>query len=247
MANQTPEALTDKANQESVTSTTSEEDDMWNMDLSDILRNPDVDTSRRSLDDIMGNSSREGASERLTASPSPQRTTRVPRRTRTMPHKFSKSDTTPNRPPGRSKQVKRSVSFDKVKVRVFERVLADNPPSSSGPSLGLGWNYNQEQEVDVEQFESKAAKSPKPKRSWLNTKASDPKKGLIMPPDKREKLAKKLGFSSKEIKENVKMVERVLRQRQRTKDEVEGEKLAEMADYSQVCIHQLNELAIRSR
>ena len=44
------------------------------------------------------------------------------------------------------------------------------------------------------------------------------KKDLLISPEKREKIAKKVGFSDEEIQANCKQVERVLRQRKRTVD-----------------------------
>jgi len=48
---------------------------------------------------------------------------------------------------------KRSVSFDKVSIRNYERTLSDHPAVSSGPGLSLSWKYEERSAQSVDEFE----------------------------------------------------------------------------------------------
>ena len=85
----------------SVTSATATlEEDLWNMDLDDLLGMPENNPLRRSLSFCGSKRS-------------------VPRTT--------SARTTSDTGSSRRSTIKRTVSFDKVKIRVFERALSDNP------------------------------------------------------------------------------------------------------------------------
>lgn len=118
---------------------------------------------------------------------------------------------------------RRTVSFDKVKVREFERVLGDNPPPSPGPSLALGWNYNEKKEMSIDKFEKHGA-SGKPRKwsSARNLLGSNKKQSdgdFHMTPEERIKIAQKLGYSHGEIKKNIREGEKIRRQRNATEYE----------------------------
>jgi hypothetical protein len=155
------------------------EDDLWNMDLDDILdMSPTPRTSgMRSFS--------------CTGPPRP-----------TMASSFKRRSSMPHR--------KLNVSFSKVEIRVYERILVENPPSGpvEGPSLGLGWRYNESKAVDLDKFETK------PVFHWSTRRRSH--KDLIMSPEKRERMARTLGFSNEEIEQNIRIVEKVQRQRRKT-------------------------------
>ena len=112
----------------------------------------------------------------------------------------------------RGKTPKRSVSFDKVEIRAYEQILGDNPPSCApgGPSLTLGWNYVEKKPISLDKHTSKSI--------FQFTKIRKQKKDFLLQPEKREKIAKKLGFTNQEIHANVKQVDRISRQRKRTVD-----------------------------
>ena len=156
--------------------------DLWNLDLDDILEMP--------------RSSRAPLTRSFTGGPSPSLAPDV---------KKSKRRSLPGR----------QVSFDSVKIRVFERVLGENPPTcgAGGPSLGLGWNYNEKKAVAVDKFETKR------ECSWSTKRRNS--KELLMSPEKRERMARKLGFTSHEIEKNVKDVEKIVKQRSRTRSTFE--------------------------
>jgi len=109
----------------------------------------------------------------------------------------------------------RSVTFGNVKVRTCELVLGDNPSfSGNGPSLSLGWKYNKKEKVvALDTFEKKRIKE---------RKSMDK---LQLSPEKREKIAKRNGFSRHDIEENAKQMAQIHRRRERTLKEVEREEL----------------------
>lgn len=49
--------------------------------------------------------------------------------------------------------MKRSVSFSRLNVRQYERVLGDNPSCSSGPSVSIGWKYKDDISMDIDTYE----------------------------------------------------------------------------------------------
>ena len=128
-------------------------------------------------------------------------------------------------PNGRSKKdlPRRSVSFDKVKIREFERVLGDNPPPSPGPSLALGWNYNEMKEVSIDKFEKHGANGKPRKwgsaRNLLGTNKKQSDGDFHMTPEQRIKIAQKLGYSQGEIKKNIREGEKIRQQRNATEYE----------------------------
>jgi hypothetical protein len=104
---------------------------------------------------------------------------------------------------------KRAVSFGNVEVRAFERILSPNPPSCTprGPSLGLGWTYTEKKPVNLDKFENKGL------FPWSGGKRN---KDILLTPEKREKLARKYGFSKEEIQANAKAMEKLNKQRKKT-------------------------------
>ena len=174
-----PESVTSIMGTSSTDSTdiSSLEDDIWNLDLDDILDNVNCPVGKFGM--------RSNSFS----------TSRVPRR-----GSFKTRRSLPTR----------AVSFGKVEIRNFERILGDNPPAcGKGPSMALGWNYNEETPVELDKFEIKR------RSSWTSTRRRNSKE-LIMSPGKRERLAKKLGFSEKEINSNVQKIEKILKQRRKT-------------------------------
>ena len=114
----------------------------------------------------------------------------------------------------------RNVSFGKVQVRSHERVLGDNPSCHDGPSLSIGWNYGKEKIVQLDDFEKKRSKE---RRTYQK---------LQLSAEKREKIAKRNGFSKKEIQENVELMAKYQRRRERTRKEVEKDEMAELLSLS---------------
>jgi hypothetical protein len=155
------------------------EDELWNMDLDDILDMPPTPrtSGMRSFS--------------FTDTPRP-----------TMAGSFKRRSSLPLN--------KLNVSFSKVEIRVYERILGENPLSGAvgGPSLGLGWSFNEAKPVDLDKFETKRV------FQWSTRRRNS--KELIMSPEKRERMARKLGFSSEEIEQNIRIIEKVQRQRRRT-------------------------------
>lgn len=181
-------SISDNSAATSVTTASSllDESDMWNLDLDDILDMPANNPLRRTMSSCTD--------------------TRGPTLTRT-------STGTDIRKP--RDMVKRIVSFDKVKIRVFEQVLSDNPTctKSGGPSIGLGWDYTEKKDMALEKFETKRL----PRR----TKSKDME---VLSPEKRLKMARKMGYTPEQILRNVKRVEKTHKQRSNTSKALSGER-----------------------
>jgi hypothetical protein len=96
---------------------------------------------------------------------------------------------------------RRRISFGKVQVRRFERILEVHPCTSSGPSLGLGWMYEDEESPQT--------------IDWL--KANRRANQLLMSRDKRERLVREeLGYSSREVALAIRACIKIKNQRCRT-------------------------------
>ncbi|CAB9524975.1 expressed unknown protein [Seminavis robusta] len=115
----------------------------------------------------------------------------------------------------------RNVSFGSVEVRECERVLGDNPSCHDGPSLSIGWKYEAKAVIDVEIFENKRQKE---RRTYDK---------LCLSPEKREKIAKRSGYTKKDIEDNVKQMAKYNRRRERTRKELEVDSFAAKLPKSQ--------------
>lgn len=116
---------------------------------------------------------------------------------------------------------RRLVSFGKVEVRVCERVLGDNPAChGQGPSLSIGWNYETKQEVAIDAWEKKRIKQRRSSEE------------LVMSAAKREKIAKRSGYTKQEIKQNVELMAKYQRRRERTRKEIEKDAMAKLLSQS---------------
>ena len=113
---------------------------------------------------------------------------------------------------------RRRVSFGKVQVREHVRVLGDNPSCLAGPSLGLGWKYH-------DKFTNRGGALPLLAFEKKRTKERKGLAELALSPSTREKIAKRHGYSTKDIAENVKQVQAIQRRRERTRLAVEKESL----------------------
>eukprot|EP00977_Amphora_coffeiformis_P006397 scaffold1361_cov165-Amphora_coffeaeformis.AAC.19 len=56
-------------------------------------------------------------------------------------------------PSTRRRKPSRSVSFDSIFVREYERVLGDNPACGNGPPISIGWQYESKVSMPVDEYE----------------------------------------------------------------------------------------------
>ena len=133
-----------------------------------------------------------------------------------------------------------SVSFHMVETREFERVLDINPScQGGGPSLGLGWNYNIKKSVDLSK-KSKSRPSLSPFRHIVGSKSANKKKATTtvtaLSAAERMKLAKQSGFSKEEIQRNVAEVYKAQKQREKSNKD-----LSTNAQFQEV-VHNMRDL-----
>lgn len=55
--------------------------------------------------------------------------------------------------PARPRKSHRSVSFDSIFVREYDRVLGDNPACAKGPPISIGWQYESKDSLPLEVYE----------------------------------------------------------------------------------------------
>lgn len=108
----------------------------------------------------------------------------------------------PIKPSVSSNTLKRNVSFGSMKIREFNVAISDNPCCSYGPPIGLSWEYQEMEEVPLEAYEA--------------SREGNRRKGhslLLSFYERHFMLIKQGGYSKKEIKETMREVERVKRDR----------------------------------
>ena len=94
----------------------------------------------------------------------------------------------------------RSVCFDTVQVRQYERTLEVNPSTSSGPSVGLGWRYKDQPPQQLAEEEQRRFKQNK----------------FILSSEARKDILIDLGFSNTEITQAARQNARLREQRKQT-------------------------------
>mmetsp|Transcript_17456 Transcript_17456/g.36478 ORF Transcript_17456/g.36478 Transcript_17456/m.36478 type:complete len:396 (+) Transcript_17456:80-1267(+) len=103
--------------------------------------------------------------------------------------------------------LRRSVSFNSVAVREYDRTVGDNPSCRSGPPLSLDWSYSKKYEKSVDEFEGHRA-----------CERVDHLRKLHMNKYKRRNmLSFHWGHTEEEMKEARKQTKRVQMQRSVTK------------------------------
>jgi hypothetical protein len=94
----------------------------------------------------------------------------------------------------------RAVSFGKVQVREYERVICYNPACSAGAAIGIGWNYVSQQTIKLDEHE----KTRPPRRD---------KQDFRLGEVEREKLLSSLGYDVFDILASTREIGRVQRNR----------------------------------
>lgn len=96
-----------------------------------------------------------------------------------------------------------AISFGTVSVRVFDRILGDNPGCGTGPSMGIGWVFVPQDDRSVDAYEK------------MRRKVRDPSK-LLLSREERENVLGNLGYTSREIAINVRELNKIRSQRRQT-------------------------------
>jgi len=119
--------------------------------------------------------------------------------------------------PGKEKKnrvIAYSVSFTDVHVRVYERILSDNPACTSGPSIGIGWGYAPQDVRTVDDWEMERGRLRRPTELMLDRR-------------QRKKLVKSLGYSDKDIAAAVRDLNKSRYQRRQTVNNLGALKMEE--------------------
>jgi len=93
-------------------------------------------------------------------------------------------------------ELKRTVSFDKISIRNYERAIVDHPAVSSGPGLSISWHYTERSHQSVDEFE--LSRSGTRKLSHVD---------LVVSREERERiLREECGYARSEIAQCVRSV-----------------------------------------
>jgi hypothetical protein len=94
---------------------------------------------------------------------------------------------------------KKKVTFDKVHIRQYERVLDVNPCTSSGPAVGIGWRHSEIESIEIDDIEE-----------------SDNGAACLLSRHVRERMVTDLGYSKREIADAIRQSLRTKNQRKQT-------------------------------
>eukprot|EP00934_Nitzschia_sp_Nitz4_P008909 Nitzschia sp. Nitz4//scaffold66_size103028//90872//91996//NITZ4_004514-RA/size103028-processed-gene-0.16-mRNA-1//1//CDS//3329556398//8899//frame0 len=97
--------------------------------------------------------------------------------------------------------LQRTVSFSSLSIREYPPALSDNPSCSFGPPIQLGWEHEAEETLHIDHYEE----TRQPRRESHDL--------VLSYYDRRYLLLKQAGYSRREVKETMKEVERVKRER----------------------------------
>jgi hypothetical protein len=111
----------------------------------------------------------------------------------------------------------KSVQFDEVHLRHYERIMCDNPASTNGPSIGIGWKYVNRRPLKVDEYELRRPSRRSPSKMVLNRPM-------------REKIIRKLGYSEKEMATVVRELNKARFQRRQTVNNLGAAKVEEAVE-----------------
>jgi hypothetical protein len=97
--------------------------------------------------------------------------------------------------------LKPTVSFSNLQIREYNVAISDHPSCSYGPPVQLSWDYQKEKDIPLDSYEE----SREPRREVQEL--------VLSYYDRRFLLLIQAGYSKKEVKEAMKEVERVKRER----------------------------------
>jgi hypothetical protein len=99
--------------------------------------------------------------------------------------------------------MKREISFGNLEIRQYDVALSDHPSCSYGPPVQLSWEYQRENVVVLPVDSYELTRSPRRDKGDL----------VLSYNDRRHMLLKQAGYSKKEVKQAMKEVDRVKRER----------------------------------
>jgi hypothetical protein len=99
--------------------------------------------------------------------------------------------------------MKREISFGNLEIRHYDVALSDHPSCSYGPPVQLSWEYQRENVVVLPVDSYELTRSPRRDKGDL----------VLSYNDRRHMLLKQAGYSKKEVKQAMKEVDRVKRER----------------------------------
>lgn len=99
---------------------------------------------------------------------------------------------------------KRSVSFDRIRIRNYDTILGDNPCTYKGPPISLDWDYYEQEPVLIHEYESF--------REGCRRKIHE----MRMPSFYRRRILEQSGTTPDEIEMREKEMKRIRKNRKRT-------------------------------
>ncbi len=101
------------------------------------------------------------------------------------------------------------VSFSTVQVRQYNIMIGDNPSTRHGPSITYDWEYKEHKSIPIDQYEH--IRQPQRRNN---------EEELFIPPNIREAILKKIGYTNDELEIMVqKDVDVIRKQRKKTMKE----------------------------
>lgn len=111
-----------------------------------------------------------------------------------------------------NRKLNSKVSFGQVCVRKYQRIICDNPAVTAGPSIGVGWKYKVQVPVSVDAYETSRGE-----RKQHNA--------LMLDRVTREKMARRMGYTERQIADMTRAVNKTKNQRRQTLNNLGVEKM----------------------
>lgn len=87
------------------------------------------------------------------------------------PRRFTSPSSMSKSQHGRTTLRRSTITFDRVNIREYERVLGDNPSVTSGPPLSIGWRYSPSTlDISIDDYEENKG-SPRSSSEYLVPKS----------------------------------------------------------------------------
>ena len=142
---------------------------------------------------------------------------RPPQRANSLVTTTSRSTTSSRSSTGTKRIVLKSLQFSTVSIRVYDRILTENPSTIQGPSIGIGWRFQQIPTMDLNAYE-------------LERGEPRPAPQLVLTREQREAILSAQGVSAAEIAAGVRSNNKARQQRRQTVQNLKAIKVEEAVE-----------------
>ena len=115
---------------------------------------------------------------------------------------------------GTKRVIQKTQKFSTVSIRLYDRILTENPSTIQGPSIGIGWRFLQKPTMDLNAYESERGEPI-------------PSNQLVLTREQREAILTAQGVSAAEIAAGIRNNNKARQQRRQTVQNLKAFKVEE--------------------